>query len=246
MQINSQINLQSLAASAVGHLDAGRLDAAADVYRHILSITPGDAHTHYVLGLVYMEMKQLDPARNSFEQAIVYDSRNSRFFRSLGDVLYMSKHVEAALSAYHQALRLAPDDADTLLNLGNALCTTGDHQQALACYWRILAKNPNDSKALNNIGKVCFDHGEVDAAISYYDMAINHQKDYAEAHFNRAAALLSKGDYQNGGRAYAWRFKRRNAHAVSPHRLQGRPWNGRPFKGQRLHNLSAPLKREHI
>ncbi|MBI5062281.1 MAG: tetratricopeptide repeat protein [Desulfatitalea sp.] len=42
-----------LAAQAQTHIDAGRLEEAAESYRAILTASPADADTHHVLGLSF-------------------------------------------------------------------------------------------------------------------------------------------------------------------------------------------------
>jgi hypothetical protein len=49
--------------------------------------------------------------------------------------------------------------------------------------------------------------GRVDLALPNYDRAIAIKPDFAEAHFNRAAALLLAGDYERGWPGYEWRWR---------------------------------------
>ncbi|MBI5894663.1 MAG: tetratricopeptide repeat protein, partial [Desulfobacterales bacterium] len=156
------------------------------------------------------------------------------FQRSLGDVCWSAGDGPAALAAYRQALRISPDDADTLLNLGNLLHADGDLKEAMGCYTKILASQPGNPQALNNIGKTFYDQGDTDSAIKSYNEALQQDTDYAEAHFNRAVALLLIGEWSQGWKEYEWRFRRKNAERVYPHALRGLRWNGSPFGGERL------------
>jgi tetratricopeptide (TPR) repeat protein len=228
------MDFAKLAAQAKSHIDSGRLEDAAGIYRSILSINPTDADTHHVLGLVYAELLQWTQAREAIETAIRCNPERALFKRSLGDVCRSGGDGEAALAAYNQALQLSPDDAETLLNLGNLLNENGDLKKAMAIYERILVAHPGDPQALNNIGKTYFDQADIDSAIKYYNESIQRDPEYAEARFNRAVALLLKGELAKGWLDYEWRFKRQNAQKVYPHALQGRRWNGSPFGGECL------------
>ncbi|RJQ82994.1 MAG: tetratricopeptide repeat protein [Desulfobacteraceae bacterium] len=223
-----------LAEQAQARIDAGCLEDAAELYRSILVQVPDDADTHHILGLVYAEQADWGNARATIAAAIRLNPQNALYYRSLGDVCHSSGDVAAALRAYQTARQLHPDDADTLLNLGNAQHAAGALEQALACYQKILSLHPEHVPALNNIGKTYYDQGDVSTAIKFYDKAITLDDTYAEARFNKAVALLLKGDYTSGWAAYEWRFKRKSARHVYPHALQGRRWDGSPFDGERL------------
>ncbi|MFZ1987123.1 MAG: tetratricopeptide repeat protein [Desulfatitalea sp.] len=223
-----------LATQAQAHIDAGRLEEAAEIYRRILDQYPGDADTHHILGLVYAEQAQWGNARAAMEAAIRHNPRKAIFYRSLADTCRSAGDGAAALAAYKQALQFLPDDPDTLLNLGNLLHADGDPKKAMACYEKILATRPDHAPALNNIGKLHYDQCDIESAIKCYNESIQHDAGYAEAHFNRAVAFLLKGELAQGWLGYEWRFKRKNARRVYPHPLRGRRWDGSPFGGERL------------
>jgi tetratricopeptide (TPR) repeat protein len=223
-----------LATEAQAHIDAGRLEEAAEIYRRILDQYPGDADTHHILGLVYAEQAQWDRAREAIAAAIRRNPQKAIFYRSLADTCQSAGDGAAALTAYKQALQLSPDDADALLNLGNLFHARSEPKKAMACYKKILATRPDHAPALNNIGKVHYDQCDIDSAIKYYNESIQHDAGYAEAHFNRGVAFLLQGDLARGWPDYEWRFKRKNAQRVYPHPLHGRRWDGSPFGGERL------------
>ncbi len=230
----SGMDFGELAARAHSHIEEGRLDEAADLYRAILAHNPADADTHHVLGLVYAEQEKWDMARPAIENAIRHNPCNAGYHRSLGDVCRSLGDDAAALEAYRQALGMCPDDTDALLNMGNVYHARGDFSKAIGLYEKILGLRPNDPKALNNIGKTYYDQGDIDVAIKYYNESLQRTPEYAEARLNRAAALLLKGEWRQGWRDYEWRFKCKNAVRVYPHSLQGLRWNGSPFGGERL------------
>jgi tetratricopeptide (TPR) repeat protein len=223
-----------LAVQAQTLIDAGRFEEAIGIYNRILCTSPGDADTHHLIGLLYAECFQWDHARNAIESAIHHNPNKAIFLRSLGDVCRSAGDHPAAMAAYTQALRLFPEDSDTLLNLGNLLHAGGDLKKAIAIYEKILTARPGDPQAINNIGKTLYDQGDIDSAIEYYDQSIQNDANYAEAHFNRAVALLLKGELARGWRDYEWRFKRNNSRQIYPHLLRGHPWNGAPYGGERL------------
>ena len=71
-------------------------------------------------------------------------------------------------------------------------------------------------------------------ALANYDRAVAIQKDYADAHFNQALALLTIGDFRRGFEKYEYRWQRTGMPARR--RGQGRPlWLGEfPLQGRTL------------
>src|SRR5579863_4110713 len=64
----------------------------------------------------------------------------------------------------------------------------------------------------------------VDEAIASYDAALAIRKDYADAHFNKALALLTRGAYASGFEEYEWRWRRTG---MPPQKSRGKPlWLG--------------------
>ena len=76
-----------------------------------------------------------------------------------------------------------------------------------------------------------------DEALTSYSKALELQKDYADAHFNQALALLTVGDFRRGFEEYEWRWRRTGM----PAQGRGRPlWLGEyPLRGRTilLHGL---------
>lgn len=229
-----QMDLGEMAQAAQAAIQRDDLPAAADIYQRMLALAPRSAEIHHLLGLVHAEQQQWAEARREFARAIELDGDNAAFHHELGNALQALEAFPGAVAAYRQALQLRPDDTDSWINLGNALYKGGDRETARHCYERALQQSPDSAVAMNNLGKSHYDLRDIDSAMHWYDKALQIDPEYAEAHFNRAAALLLRGDYENGWPEYEWRFRRRQASNVYPHPLKGPRWDGRPYPGARL------------
>jgi len=200
----------------------------------MLALSPRSADIHHMIGLVHAEMQQWPEARGMFMRAIELDGNNAAFYHGLGKALDALEATDDACAAYRQALELKPDHADSWINLGNILYKDGEMENARQCYERALKWAPDNPVAMNNMGKSLYDMRVIDGAIHWYDKALQIEPDYAEARFNRAAALLLSGDYRRGWAEYEWRFRRKLAASVYPHSLKGPRWDGRPYPQSRL------------
>ncbi len=219
---------------AKSYIDASQLDAAAAVYRQLLERAPNEPHIFLTLGLVYLETGCIDAALFHIGRSVELDPTNAVAYRSMGDALAASKQYVLAVKAFEKSLQLDPHKTETMLNLSNAFHALGMNDQALNTLQKIIRRDPNHLRALNNLGKVNHDMGRMEKARVCYDRCVDLNPEYAEARFNRAALLLSAGDYEHGWKEYEWRFKRSGAENVYPHRISSPRWQGEDFKGRRL------------
>jgi spore maturation protein CgeB/Tfp pilus assembly protein PilF len=233
-ETNGASKLTSMLTEAQCRVDDGHLDAAARLYEQVMLLAPDQHQLHHVLGLVYLELGRIADALPHICRSTQLDPANAGSYRSLGDAYRAAGRPAAAVSAYQKALSLSPTDVDIRINLGNALYELDSPDQAMASFQEALRLCPEDARVLNNIGKLYHDMLQLERALGYYDKSLAYAPDYAEARFNRAVTQLTLGDFKQGWSEYEWRFKRRNAHKVYPHRLLTPRWEGQPFKGRRL------------
>jgi hypothetical protein len=73
--------------------------------------------------------------------------------------------------------------------------------------------------------------GDPAAAIAEFDRAIALKPTYAEAHHNRASALLLLGRMEQGLAEYEWRFRSRD---FPPFRPRWKPWDGGAAEGRTI------------
>lgn len=212
----------------------GQWQAASKAYEALTAIYPSEPEVYYLHGRVLMEMTQWRAALVQLDRALALSTTEPRYHLSRGDTLQALGSLVEASESYRKALELNPNDCDAMINLGNSLHRQGDLSDALYWYGRALEVDRLSIKAMNNIGKTLQDIGDLQRAKEWYDKALAIDANYAEARFNKAAALLTEGDYLNGWREYEWRFRRNSARRVYPHRLEGERWNGTPFAGKRL------------
>ncbi len=227
--IPDHTTIHAMVAEAEAHLASGRLDAAASIYEKVMPSMPGNADLHYVLGLVYLEQGLIEKALKQLCEAIRLSPGEPKILRGLGDAQTAAGDLMAATGAYQKVLAVDPHNTQVLVNLGNTWHAMDHLEQALDCFQKAAAIDPNSKRALNNLGKTYLDLNDLDQALVCLDQCLKIDPDYAEARFNRAVALLTIGDYVQGWREYEWRFKRKTAGQVYPHKLTSPRWQGEPF-----------------
>jgi tetratricopeptide (TPR) repeat protein len=216
------------------HLQTGNLQKAEEIYKKILDIYPGHPDVLHLLGLISHQLNRLENAKEMIQKAILNNTDNPIYHRSLGDVFKDQGRFDEAIKNYQKALTLKPDYADAYINMGNAYHSMGNYGRAIAAYQAALRSNPDYAEAYNNMGKTLYDQGRPEEAIQCYHRALTLKPDYAEARFNRSIAMLLTGNLAEGWEGFEWRFKRRNAGNIYPHRHERPRWDGFPFIGKRL------------
>ncbi len=109
-------------------------------------------------------------------------------------------------------------------------------REAVAAGRAAMALAPDDPVVLNNLALAHFAALELDAALACYDRAIALDPQNAGAQFGRGEVKLAIGDYAEGWKGYAWRFRLPGVPAPLPPEVQGRrrQWKGRALDGTLL------------
>ena len=138
-------------------------------------------------------------------------------------VLHKQGDYENATALYENILKQDSDNIDVLYNLGHALSKSGLWDKAIGCIDKVIAAQNDHAQAWNVRGHFYSNTGQFHMAIDNYDKAISIDQQYASAHYHKACAQLSLGDYESGLVGYEWRTRMPGAKRINlPHpRWQG-------------------------
>ncbi|MDQ2686928.1 MAG: glycosyltransferase, partial [Armatimonadota bacterium] len=132
---------------------------------------------------------------------------------------------------HEQALALQPGSTQALNARGAALKELGRFDEARQSYAQALALDAACVDALNNLGSCLLAEGRADAAMDTYAQALAHAPNHLSTRWNRALALMLRGEWEEGWREYEVRFAN---HKVTPHSSQKPCWNGEPLAGRTI------------
>ena len=211
----------------------GDLDAAIAAYRGIIDRAPEIADPWHLLGVALHQKGEPKLARQLIETAIGLNGAVADYHSNLGMVLLALRDEAAAEHSLRHAVRLAPMHAKALANLAGLLRGRGLFDDALDLARRAVAAAPNDPEVHNNLGNAWKDAMHPAEAVVAYDRALALDPGYALAHWNRALARLTLGDYAAGFDAFAWRWR----WGGFPTRLRDYPapvWTGQEVAGKTL------------
>ncbi len=189
----ASLKMQDLFSDALGHHQAGRLDAAERLYRQHLAAHPGHADSLHLLGVLAHQKRRTDSAVALIGEAIAANPREALYHLSLGNAVQDQGRLDQAVACFRKALVLKPNFPAAQVNLGNALREQGYLDAAAACYGAALCLDPDLIEAHNNLGNVRREQGRFDDAVSCCRRAIVLNPDYADAHVTLGSALREQG-----------------------------------------------------
>ncbi len=189
-------------AIAIQHHQAGRLQAAEQVYRQILAVEPNQPDALHLLGVLAHQAGRHEVAVEYMERAIRLQGNAAFYHNNLGEAYRALHRISAAGASFRRALELKPDYFEAHNNLGVALTEQGSLDEAVACCRRALALKPDYAEAYNNLGNALKDQGNLDEAVACYRRALELKPDFAVAHYNLGTALRDQGKLEEAAAGF--------------------------------------------
>jgi tetratricopeptide (TPR) repeat protein len=182
-------------------VEALRLLAAA------LKANPDSPDAMSNLALALHTVGRYEEATLWYRHALAIAPDHPEILYNFGNACLELGRFAEARSRYDAALAIAPAHAGALVNRGNALLRLNEVEAALASYEAALAVMPGHPQILTNRGHTLRRLGRPVEALAQFDEAIAAAPEFAEARFEAGMTQLSLGDFENGWKAYEWRWK---------------------------------------
>jgi tetratricopeptide (TPR) repeat protein len=211
--------------------DGGRLEEAAVHIERAVALQPGAARAHLHLGILRRLEGRPEEAAASLETALALTPGDAEAWNELGATHLDRREIEDAVAAFRQAVALRPAYVEALTNLGAALRRARRLDGAEEAYGEALRHAPERAETHANLGVLRMSQGRVDEAILSFDRAIALRPGYGDALWNRANALLLRGDFARGWDEYEARWQRKEA---TPRDFPAPAWEGESLAGRTL------------
>ena len=134
-------------------------------FQRAAELLPGEADSHYNLGVALKSCGQLSEAAASYRRALKINPDYAEAHGNLGNVLKDLGQLDHAVASYQRAVEIKPDFAEAHNNLGSALKALGQLGDAEASFHRAVRIKPDYVEALNNLAKLMLARGESKAAL---------------------------------------------------------------------------------
>lgn len=161
-------------------------------YHNALALQPDYLDALGNLGLVWLDLVELDEAENCFRMALELAPERASMHYYLGNTLRQRRKIEDAAECYRKAIALDPGYEHAYLNLGVVLFES-NIDEAIVCYEKVLEINPRNAAGCNNLGNAYRIKGDKQKAISLLNEALSIQTNYPEARHNLRLAMHDQG-----------------------------------------------------
>jgi tetratricopeptide (TPR) repeat protein len=187
---------------AMGLHQAGKLEAAAAAYKHVLADAPDQFEALHFLGLIQAQRGRLADADRLISRSLKTNPQRAEPYSNYARVLRELNRPNEALRTCERALSFNPNFVDALIIRGNALRDLGRFADALASLDKALALAPGHFVALAARGDILVNLKRYDEAAACYDRAIAIKPDYANVVNSRGSLLHELGTYEDAVACY--------------------------------------------
>jgi len=191
---------QAVFKAAIAERKAGRLDAAEQGYRQILSVFPENAGVNVNLAIVLRELGRLEEAAECCRTAVDSEPRLVQARVALGSLETELGRPEIAIEQFDAALELEPDAPCTLINRSIALRALERYDEAVEDCLRAIEQAPDMFEARNTLGAIHQAAGELDEAEWAYNDVLARFPNHPEALTNLASVHNRRGRYDDAVR----------------------------------------------
>lgn len=200
---------------AMGYLEAGLAEAAADAAREALAAAEDDGEAHFVLGCALERLERSEAALPHLRRAAALCPDDATVRHALGLCLYRKGLPDEALGHLRHAVAHDPNP-DFAETLGACLMTLLRPDEAEPFLRRVADARPDDPTAWANLGAALVDVNRCEDARAACDRALSADPEHVEAHMSRALANLLAGDWAAAWPEYEWRWRRPVFQAAYP------------------------------
>jgi len=152
------------------------------------------AVAHYLLGVAYSQVGNLERANNEMQSAIAADPHMTDAYVGLGQMMLNRDQPKVALQYARMALQQAPNRADCLVLIGSAFANLHDLSSAERYLQAYSAAQPGSVDGLNRLGDLRIMQKRYPEAIAYFEKSRQLDPRNPSALDGLASTLILKGD----------------------------------------------------
>ncbi len=131
-------------------------DNAERIFKKVVSLNPNSARTHKDLGVIYLNKRMFEYAKDEFEKAYELDPENKDIIFEYANYLHATGDYVKADEMYKYALSQTPEDANFLTFAAKNKMNLNDNEAAYSMLLKALAKAPTSDFILFMVGKAAY------------------------------------------------------------------------------------------
>lgn len=157
-------------------------------------------------GTINMKIDNYNNALSIFEYIISKELNNGYAWLNKTSCLIKLQKYKDAFDACETTLKILPNSAEAYLNKGAILSYSNKCQESLFYLNKSIQLNCSDAYAYVLKGEALNILKKFDEAIVNLKIAIEHDNNNYDAHYNLAISFFNKLDYKLGWKEYEWRW----------------------------------------
>lgn len=181
----------------------GQYDDALSMLREGLALYPNSVELHIGVGYARLAREEFAWARQSFDEALVFEPEHEDALAGLGETLLKFGHEQAGLRCFRRTLDLGyQDDIDLMLQIGRALFREASQRERVELFEEskgffevAVQQAPESAEAVACVGYAQHRMGEDEVAIASLRRSLQLDGDHVEARIYLANILYDRGDY---------------------------------------------------
>lgn len=229
------MDIQASLQQGIEHLNAGRLEEAAQSFRRASEIAPSNDMAWHGLGLAALHAGHIGEALALLKKAAALAPDSPQILNTLGDIYRQTGQLDEAQAALETAIMAAPGYAEAHNNLGAVHLVREQLELAIEEFSHAARLNPAMALAHFNLGMAYRQANRSQEAASVFRQAIAIQPDFVEAHVNLGMALLKHGQLGEGLDEFEWRLKLSSPRVEYFYSGRSAPlWRNEPLTGKTM------------
>jgi tetratricopeptide (TPR) repeat protein len=164
--------------AGVGKFLDGRYEEAEVEFKEALKCDPEFPLAYCYLGIISLELGQVDLGMNWCERGLEIDPANGYLHYCLGAAFERKGMAKEAIKQYKIYLKEHPKDSECYFSLGCAYDENGQIKEAVKCYREAIHLDSSHYKAYYNLSLLLGERGSADEAIECLDKTIEINPTY--------------------------------------------------------------------
>jgi len=165
IESKAQVDPEILRQQGLQQFRTGNFTGAAELFKQVIELDPGNSNAHNELGVTYVRLGRLEESVASFQTAIGINPDFVEARYNLGTQYCKRGKYDEAIHELTETVRIEPGHANGWNNLGVALARVDRHRDAINAYKSALQIRPASTETLMLLAISLFEVSPADAIV---------------------------------------------------------------------------------
>lgn len=204
---------------AQSYFRQGQIDKAMVQIRAALTLAPENGENYLLQGRLFLDIKDLMAAQESFQKALLYDPSLTAARIELGNTYLDLNRIEWAIEEYSTAARVNDSMAvHAWFGLARAYHEEKRYPDEIAAYQQVLLLDSENTAALQNLGNAFLENDQLEEAARAYLKAIQISP-HSGLYYNLGVTYVRQKQYKEAVEAYQAAVRMEPNYAAAHHGL---------------------------